>query len=207
MSRVEETKKYGMHFDTTEEEYFKIMNEENVDYDVVFCDSAKNLAKAMHLFYANSGYGEYGQFREYDRRWEGKPIDQEDIRKQVESHKSTSDDYFCMFSGFFSDHSYTNACLYSCGACGYQIRERSTDRRPVRYVRYRLDSDEIIPLRYNEEQTKAMRNLQEHYRTNQVTVPHWNEETKTASVRRIEPWRVISMYESKEHGFFIYIRN
>ena len=35
-SQTEETKKYEMRFDTTEEEYFRIMNEENVDYDVIF---------------------------------------------------------------------------------------------------------------------------------------------------------------------------
>jgi hypothetical protein len=201
-SRSEETKKYEMRFDTTEEEYFKIMNEENVNYDVVFRDSAKSLAKAVHLFYANSGCGENGQFREYDRRWEGKPIDQEDIRRQVDAHKLTSDDYFRMFGGFFSDHSYTNACLYSCGACGYRIRERSTDRRPVKYIRYRLDSDELVPLKYNEEQTKTMKNLQEYYRENRVMVPRWNEETKTADLRNIEPWRVMSVYESREHGLF-----
>jgi hypothetical protein len=103
----------------TEEEYLKIMNKEGVDYNVVFWDLAKNLAKAVHLFYANSGCGENGQYREYDRHWEGKRINQEDICKQVEAHKSTCDDYFCMFDGFFSKHSYTNACLYSCGACGY----------------------------------------------------------------------------------------
>jgi hypothetical protein len=89
-----------MRFDMTEEEYFKIMNKEGVDYDVVFQDSAKNLAKAVHLFYANSGCGENGQYREYDRRWEGKLIDQEDICKQVEAHKSTCDDYFPIFDKF-----------------------------------------------------------------------------------------------------------
>jgi hypothetical protein len=121
-------KKYEMRFDTTEEEYFKIMNKECVDYDVVFQDSAKNLAKAVHLFYANSGCGENGQYREYNRRWEEKLIDQEDVCKQVEAHKSTCDDYFCMFDKFFSKHSYTNACLYSCGACGYRIREHLIDK-------------------------------------------------------------------------------
>jgi hypothetical protein len=60
-----------MQFDMMEEEYFKIMNKEGVGYDVVFQDSAKSLAKAVHLFYANSGCGENGQYREYDRRWEG----------------------------------------------------------------------------------------------------------------------------------------
>jgi hypothetical protein len=178
------------------------MNEENVNYDVVFCNSAKSLAKAVHLFYANSGCGENGQFREYDRQWEGKPIDQEEICRQVDSHKSSSDDYFRMFGGFFSDHSYTDACLYSCGACGYRIRERSTDRRPIKYVRYRLDSDELVPLRYNKEQTKVMRKLQEHYGENQVMVPCWNKETKTADLRKIELWRVLSMYESNEYGLF-----
>jgi hypothetical protein len=132
--RNEEIKKYEMRFDMTEEEYFKIMNKEGVDYDVVFQDSAKNLAKAVHLFYANSGCRENGQYREYDRRWEGKLIDQEDICKQVEAHKSTCDDYFRVFDKFFSEHSYTNACLYSCGACGYRIRERLIDKRPVTYV-------------------------------------------------------------------------
>ena len=65
-----------------------------------------------------------------------------------------------------------------------------------------MDSDELVPLRYNEEQTKTMRILQEYYGENQVMVPRWNEETKTADLRNIEPWRVMSMYESKEHGLF-----
>jgi hypothetical protein len=200
--RNEEIKKYEMRFDMTEEEYFKIMKEEGVDYDVVFQDSAKNLAKAVHLFYANSGCGENGQYREYDRRWEGKLIDQEDICKQVEAHKSTCDDYFRMFDKFFSEHSYTNACLYSCGACGYRIRERLIDKRPVTYVRYRLGSDELLPLRYNEEQTGVMKNLQEYYKTKPVMVPHWDEKNKVAELREIEPWRVMSMYESRKHGFY-----
>jgi hypothetical protein len=76
------------------------------------------------------------------------------------------------------------------------------DKRPVKYVRYWLGSDELIPLRYNEEQTKVMKNLQEYYRTRPVMVPRWDEENRTANLRRIEPWRVMSMYESAKHGFF-----
>jgi hypothetical protein len=167
-----------------------------------FRDSAKNLAKAVHLFYANSGCGENGQYREYDRRWEGKLIDQEDICKQVEAHKSTCDNYFCVFDKFFSKHSYTNACLYSCGACGYRIRERLIDKRLVAYVRYWLGSDELLPLRYNEEQTGVMKDLQEYYKTKPVMVPHWDEKNKAAELREIEPWRVMSMYESRKHGFY-----
>jgi hypothetical protein len=181
------------------------MNKEGVDYNVVFQDLAKNLAKAVHLFYANSGCGENGQYCEYNRHWEGKPIDQEDICKQVEAHKSTCDDYFHMFDKFFSEHSYTNACLYSCGACGYRIREHLIDKQPVKYVRYRLGSDELLPLRYNKEQTKFMKNLQEYYRTKPVMVSHWDEKNKTAELRRIEPWHVTSMYESHKHVFIICI--
>ena len=129
--RDQEMKRYEMYFNTTEEEYLRIMNEENVDYDAVFRDSAKNLAKAVHLYYANSGCGEYGQYREYDRKWEGKLVDQEDICKQVDAQKSTCDDYFRMFDGYFADHSYTGASLFSCGACGYWIREHLGKCRPV----------------------------------------------------------------------------
>jgi hypothetical protein len=191
-----------MYFNTTEEEYLRIMNEENVDYDAVFRDSAKNLAKAVHLYYANSGCGEYGQYREYDRKWEGKLVDQEDVCKQVDAQKSTCDDYFRMFDGYFADHSYTGASLFSCAACGYRIRERSGKRRPVRYVRYRLGSDELLPLKYSDEQEKTVRGLQKYYRENPVVVPFWNEETESGDTRRIEPWRVRSMYESTKHGLY-----
>jgi hypothetical protein len=33
-------------------------------------------------------------------------------------------------------------------------------------------------------------------------VQRWNKETKTADLRNIEPWRVMSVYESREHGLF-----
>jgi hypothetical protein len=61
----------------------------------------KNLAKAVHLYYANSGSGENGQYCEYNRKWEGKPIDQEDVCRQVDAQKSTCNDYFHMFNEFF----------------------------------------------------------------------------------------------------------
>jgi len=201
-SRNEETKRYEMRFDTTEEEYLGIMNEENVDYDVVFRDSAKNLAKGVMLYYANSGCGENSQYREYDKHWEGKPIDQDDICRQVELHKSSCEDNFRMIGGFFADHSYTNASLLSCGACGYRIRERLTGKRAVKYTRYGLGSDELEPLRYNEEQIKAMREMQGYYRSNPVRVPCWNEERNSSDLRIIEPWKVMSVYESSKYGLF-----
>ena len=57
-----ERKKYEMRFDTTEEEYLGIMNADNVDYNAIFCDSSKNLAKAVFLYYGNSGCSKNGQY-------------------------------------------------------------------------------------------------------------------------------------------------
>jgi hypothetical protein len=47
-----------------------------------------------------------------------------------------------------------------------------------------------------------MRGIQEYYKMNPVLVPFWNEETGSGDLRRVEPWRVISMYDSVEHGLY-----
>jgi hypothetical protein len=65
-----------------------------------------------------------------------------------------------------------------------------------------LGSNELLLLRYNEEQTGVMKDLQEYYKTKPVMVPHWDEKNKAAELREIEPWRVVSMYESRKHGFY-----
>jgi hypothetical protein len=88
-----------------------------IDY---FSDIEKNPFKAVLLYYLNSGYGRFQQYKEFDKAWDKKDIEVDNICNEINDEILDESKLYQLLENFFTHHSYTQATFMSCGACGLQ---------------------------------------------------------------------------------------
>ena len=89
-----------------------------------FKDFNCSLAKSLLLFYVNSGLFRFDQYKDYCAKFDGEDIDQEKVGREIMEELLTDEELEAMLRKFAEDHTYTNANLMSCGACGIREFER-----------------------------------------------------------------------------------
>ena len=116
----------------------------------LFWDSQKDINKSLLLYYLNSGYEVFDQYKEYDANLENQQINKLKIIKDIKNEKLTNAQLQSKLSDFYLQHSYTDANLMSCGCCGIRQRERS--RLPeIKYQRLYLKDPLCSVLKYDDE--------------------------------------------------------
>ena len=89
-----------------------------------FDDRLKCDTKSRLLFYLNSGFFRFQQYKEYDASHDGEPIDVQAIKSEIHDESLTENEMRNLMANFLTNHSYTSERLASCGACGIRVLER-----------------------------------------------------------------------------------
>jgi hypothetical protein len=147
----EAANRYAMRMDMTEVELLAVLECDGVDLDEMFADSDRDLGKVLMLYYINSGYLSFDNHREYMSSYSGVPVDVERIVSQVKQERLTEGERDTKVFRFYNRHSYTEANLFACSACGYRVREQQTDPELL-YKCVDLDSDCMSVLLFTQEQ-------------------------------------------------------
>jgi hypothetical protein len=184
-------KAYNLKLGMTEKEVLSILEHPDCENAEVFRDSEADLDKAVFLYYLNSGLNLGDYQREFDNAWEGKDVDVDRLCRQIDDEVLSDVDYDHIVREYFGRHSYTDACLFSCAACGYRMRKQKTD--PVIKYRCVVFSDDIMSvLEYSETDLALLRVEQEEQRANPVGIPYDDR----FSICYVEPWKVKSVFTS-----------
>ena len=181
---------YAMRLDMTEVELLAVLERDGVNVDEVFNDSERNLAKALFLYYVNSGYLSFDNQREYMNCYAGQLVDKERIISQVEEEKLTDNERDVLIGRFYDRHSYTDAKLYACAACGHRVREQRTKPEVV-YKYVDVESDFMSVLRYNDDQEYSFRSDRIAQELTPLQVPINAE----FDVGPLFPWKAKSVFE------------
>ena len=146
------------------------------DGEKFFSDFPSNLVKSVLLFYVNSGLFRFDQWKDYSKKWEGKDVDCDSLKKEMEEEMLSDEELMAMMEKFFMCHSYTDDKLLSCGACGLREMERPEDPK-VQYRRVDLDDNsQACVFKYNEEDGRILHNaLSNSLNTVEIPIdPSWN---------------------------------
>ena len=108
--------------------------EDNKIMDLNFKNIDSDAYTSVMMYYMNSGYSRFFQYKEYDNKLLGKEIDSREICKEIENEKLSDDELLETIQNFYNDHSFTDLNLVSCGACG--IREYES--RNIKYQKVML---------------------------------------------------------------------
>jgi len=166
--------------------------------DSFFDDLVKSPAKAVLLFYLNSGLFRFGQYKDYSSCWNDKEVDQDALMKEIEDERLTDEEYMKLLTSFLVEHSYTTGNLLSCGACGIRLLERM-GTIPIRYKQLLLQDEDAQVLAYTTEETNDFDRMKADPACT-VTIPiddDWN-------TRTVEIWKAKSVYCWEGSGSYSY---
>ena len=170
---------------------------ESHDYDDYFRDMEDDVFKSTLLFYLNSGCHQFDQHKEFQKGGgdceNGGKVDVEKMVKEVKAERLSDAEHETLMKRFRTAHSCVEGNLFSCGACGFWVLERSVDPE-IRFVCLSL-SDERAKLLKFEERTAASK-LECRKGIPSVVIPV----DGAGGVKTVEPWKLFSMCESLEHG-------
>jgi hypothetical protein len=153
-----------------------------------FKDSQKDVNKSLLLYYLNSGYGKFDQYKEYDANCASTEIDKPKIIRDIQAEKLTDKELHEKLETFFAQHSYTGANLISCGCCGIRQRERIQSPE-IKYQRLYLKDPLSSILEYRDE---ARFELELQKQMSPVPIPI----NATFTMQKVHPWKIRSIYES-----------
>ena len=176
------------------EEFPSLLERIENDPDDFFRDSAKRIDKSLLLFYLNSGYAMFDQYKEYDANSHDKPIDKEKIIEDIRNEQLSDDELHAKIEAFYARHSYSDANLYGCGTCGFRIREK-IDSPQIVYKRMYLKDSMSKIVQYNKDDLFLLEVAQE---ATPLQIPI-DEKFNT---RDVHTWKIRSVYESQEEGTF-----
>ena len=123
--------------------------------DEFFQDKLRCPMKSILLFYINSGYFRFQEYKDYQSKLDEKEVDVRAINNELIDEMLTDAELTNIVREFYDVHSYTKPNLFSCGACG--TRQFSRSRNPtVEYKKVRLNKSLIQPLAYTCSETIAL---------------------------------------------------
>ena len=169
--------------------FTSIMQQLQSNPEEFFKDSQRDINKALLLYYLNSGYEQFDQYKEYNIRSSTTPIDRDKIMRDIQSQKLTDKELHELIAAFYARHNFKDASLLSCASCGIRLRQRN-EKPACTYIRVDLDHPDLRPLKYTEEQLTDLCIMQGRV---PIRIPI-NDELHT---REVHPWRIKSVYESR----------
>ena len=134
-----------------------------------FLDRNKSPAKAVLLFYLNSGLFRFEQHKDYDASYDGEPIDLVRLKKDITDEGMTEREYDAIIRRFYRLHPFTDFDICSCASCGIRQIERS-ESPTVEYVSLPLSHPHMQVLCYSIEQSNNLREYTNMPETT-VTIP------------------------------------
>ncbi|CAB9503076.1 Inherit from KOG: DNA helicase [Seminavis robusta] len=157
-----------------------------------FMDRLQNPMKAVLMFYLNSGYFRFEQYRDYTQADDGSPIDLDVVSGDIQAERQSMEELDNMVESFFKCHSYTHFAVAACGSCGVKKIEEPTaeDTGVGEFVVCNLDLPEMSILQYSTEEKQKLQKQMADPKS-RVTVPvneRWDVET-------LEVWKTRSFYE------------
>jgi hypothetical protein len=157
--------------------------------DAYFGDIEKNPFKSVLLYYLNSGYGRFQQYKEFDKAWDGKNVATNEICKEIDDEILDETELYKLLETFFHEHSYTDVKLLSCGACG--LREMEPEMKEGNMKNYKnVALSNLSLLLYDDDANEKLQSLK-----SKGGVLITQEEGGAKVV--INPYEVISLYTSK----------
>jgi hypothetical protein len=189
--------KYAMKMGITESELLAVLESDSADVGAIFGDSEKDLTKALLLYYVNSGYLAFDNHREYMQSYKDCLVDEERLSDQIAAKCLTDGELDCIVKRFFTRHSYTEANLYACAACGYRVREQKCNPE-VLYRRVGLYSDVLSKLRLCTLDAEAFCSEQTSSGLSPLVVPV----SADFDLGELCPWKSRSIYEAPNGELF-----
>ena len=142
---------------------------------------------ATLLYYLNSGYYSFDQYKEYAAWSHGKAVNVENICNEIKDQKLSGKELYNLIEDFYNAHLF-DANLYGCGACGIREFESNSSCSKLQYHNIFLDTLPAI-FEYSIEQIEHLEEMIERGSTTLFD--------NDGSVFEIQPWRVISYYVNR----------
>ena len=159
--------------------------------DHLFDDLQESPLKSVLLYYLNSGYFRFDQYKEYGLDYNGRIVDVHKVIGEIRNEQLTKEELGVLMKKFFTCHSYVDGNLYGCGSCGYRLLERVQDPE-IKYHTLFLKEKMAGVLKY----THADEVYLLHLQTQKASIPV-NEKW---DMKEINAAQVRSEYESR-HGY------
>ena len=118
-----------------------------------FSDVNTSPAKAVLLFYLNSGMFRFEQFNDHSSKHNNKEIDIAQLKKDILEEKLTDEECDSIIKKFYRLHSFTDFTLRACAACGSRDTERVEDPCTER-LSHKLASPVLFPLRMTDDESQ-----------------------------------------------------
>ena len=173
------------------------------DGDSFFDSLPCSPVKASLLYYLNSGYYRFDQFKEYSQASDGKTLDNDKIKEEIEQETPTDDEIVDCVHNFLSRHSYVPTQLLACASCGTRDWFRSKQDQQEQ-----TDNFVYLPLRNNpktqifkltEKETEAFEALKLGS-LGKVRVPV----NSSFDLKSIDLWRCFSVYETDQEKWHLH---
>jgi hypothetical protein len=125
-----------------------------------FSDMEQIPAKSVMLFYINSGYLRFQQYKDYDAAFNNQPIDLAKVASDIQAEALSVEELDGVVRKFYDVHPFVDFMIQGCSACGIRLIERCDDPC-VQFVRVSLSSPNMSILMFSADQTRDLRQFME----------------------------------------------
>jgi hypothetical protein len=154
--------------------------------------------KALMLYYANSGYLRFDQYKEYSSVFQGQAVEQSNVAREVGEEELSADELAHIVQEFQKRHSPIHSRLMSCGACGIRLYERPSGPA-IKFSQVGLQSPIIARLQFTDIEVAMLESDRRKCAGVDLVVDAINNR------RRVDPWQLKSMYKSPASGILYHL--
>ena len=160
--------------------------------DLLFSNLDQNVSVAKVLYYLNSGYMRFDQFKEYGKAFDGTAVDVDAMCKEVAEEALGDDELKGLLLKFREQHDFVGAELCACAACGIRdfVSEKFSPSR-VRLV-------DVLTLAFDTEDMGRFARMTE---AGAVLVPI----DKSMTTKEVHPWNALSFYYSNMLNLWFHV--
>lgn len=146
---------------------------------IFFKDTCSSPAKAVLLFYINSGLFRFEQYKDYCAIHDNEPIDIDKLKQDIRDELLSDEEYDGIIRKFYKLHPYTNFDVKACSCCGLRQIERAEDP-VISFVEMQLSNPLMALLQHTPAQALELTAFAESPQA-KVTIPI-NESWETREV-------------------------
>ena len=161
--------------------------------NIYFRDFQYDPTKALMLYYANSGYLRFDQYKEYGSVFQGKAVEQSNVATEVGHEELSADELAHIVQQFQQRHSPLHSRLMSCGGCGIRLYERPSGPE-IKFCQVDLQSTIVAHLQYTDADMMLLESARRKCARVDLVVDEINNR------RTVDPWQLKSVYKSRASG-------
>ena len=191
-AKIREKRKFDGWSITDEELKAKLAQFKNPDD--LFINMQQDPSVAVMLCHLNSGLFRFHQHRECNQKFDGEPVDEEELIREVKEEMLTDGELRGLLHKCCKNHSCIEGDLCSCGACGFRILERE-EQPCIQCQMLKLDSAQAETLKCKPEDMKKFWERQNHPPIEALAGPE-------GDVMEVNIADLCSCCHSGEHGVF-----